>query len=582
MRIVQLALVAAVAIGGCHKSSPTATPPADAGSSPTTPVSVTDEPEGEPWPIKSTEFLELVPADTPYVLAQTEPIPQDVVQRLEPVLAPLVEAMDGGMAEFTKEARPDEQRVLQELFGGTPTVRGLEKIGIDLNPRFVVYGLGVAPVLRIRMLDAATFERAMDRVEAIADKPMRVAVFHGQRYRYSKSDDGSLTVFAIVGPDVVVGVFPPGEVQRELLPLAFGQKLPDKALAADDELARVRNEHRLGPNFTGYVDIVAVTASIIGQAHGLNGRVAAAYPSLGSPRSPECVADGLRLANAMPRFVFGYDELSAKRIVASGVLEMSPDVARHMATLPGPIPGLTQKADENAVVSFGVGVDMRALETVAKAYAAAVRDQPFRCPELASFNQLADTIAMAPALIPKQALDITGLSIVLHDFDPTPGDPAFHGFAVVGVRDPKNALTALAPLLPNMRMDKLGRRGVPVRTTDLVQRDGPPPRTFAEAWFAYGKESLAMSFGNTTKRELLRTLDRKRKDDRAIMLWGFDFVSWLRRHPEALAELGTLDADARKFAEALLAAFGWTEVVVRATDRGLETEASIELRAVKR
>jgi hypothetical protein len=232
------------------------------------------------------------------------------------------------------------------------------------------------------------------------------------------------------------------------------------------------------------------------------------------------------------------------------------------------------------MAGFGAGIDMRALDTAMKAFAAAVREQPFRCEDLASFNRLAETIATAPAAIPKQVFDITGVGMVLRDFDPKPGAPNVDGVVVVGLRDPKGALTALAPLIPNVRLDKLGKRGVPVRAAELV-RSTPSP-TLENAWFALGKQSVGLSMGDAGKRELVRALDRQRKDDRALVVWTFDFATWLRRHPEALHDLGTVDANARKFAEAMLGFLGPTEFKVRATDRGLETEATLEMPKRKR
>jgi hypothetical protein len=577
VRIVQLALVTAVAIGGCQKSTPVSAPPADAVSSPTTPVSVTEEPDGEPWPIKSTEFLEVVPADTPYVLAQTEPVPQEFVQRFRPMLDPLVDAMDEGIAKQMQDASPELRRIAEELFGGPPSVRDLDKLGIDLNPRFVVYGLGLAPVLRVRLRDATTFERAIDGLETVSKKPSSVAVFHGQRYRYSKSEDGTLTVFAIVGPDAVVAVLPPGEVQRELLPLAFGQTLPEKALAAENHLARVRADHRLGPYFNGYIDIVAVAASVTGQGHGLHGRVAESYPSLAKRRAPECVVDWLRLANAMPRAAFGYD-LSAKRVVGSGTLELSPAVARHMAAIPGPIPGLGPKSEAGALALFGAGIDPRGLETALNAFATAVREQPFRCEDLASLNRLGEMIASAPAVAP-QVFAITGIGAVLRDIDPNPEKPTVDALVVLGLRDPKGALTALAPLVPNLKVDKLGKRGVPVRAATLTSS---PSEFLADAWVALGKQSIGMSLSSAGKRDLLRTLDRQRKDDRTLVMWMFDFALWARRHPELFKEMMGADANKQKYAEAALELTGPTTVEVRATDKGLELEGTFEILKPKR
>jgi hypothetical protein len=581
VRNLQLALCTVVGLAGCPKASPAPAAPATDVTEPTVPASVTQETDGEPWPIASTEFLELIPADTPYVFAQSEPIPAEVVRRVQPLLAPLVAAADEGLADATKKAKPEEARVLQELFGGTPTIAGLEKIGIDLNPRFVVYGLGVAPVFRVRLRDAAALSSALDRLEALSDKPSKTAAFHGQRYRYSESADGSLTVFAILGPDFVVAGLPPGaEIQRELLPLAFGQKLPATAMATSNTLAQVKTEHGLGPHLGGYVDIQAIWSAMVGQGSGLHRRVAAAFPSFAKPRSPECIVDGMRLAQLFPRLVFGYDELSGKRIVASSVLEMPPEITRHTKPIPGPIPGLAAKPGAGTLATLGVGIDMRAVEAAAKAYAAAVREHPFRCAEFTGFNELAETVATAPAVVPKPLFGLTGLGVQLDDVvDPGAEAPRLDGVVVVGIDDPKGALDALAKLVPNVALDKLRKPRTPVQLMSLMPAGGgSAPATISESWIAYGKRSIGMSFGKAGKRDLLRALDRQRKGEHALAVWSVDLGTWVERNPERLGELQKLDSgNARKLAQELLTLLGRAAFSLRLTERGVETEVAIDL-----
>ena len=74
---------------------------------------MTEERDGEPWPIQSTEFLELIPADTPYVLAQSEPIPADVVAKLDPFLDPIIAMIDKALAEEHAKAKPETARTME-------------------------------------------------------------------------------------------------------------------------------------------------------------------------------------------------------------------------------------------------------------------------------------------------------------------------------------------------------------------------------------------------------------------------------------------------------------------------------------
>jgi hypothetical protein len=538
---------------------------------------VTEESDGEPWPIQSTEFLELIPADTPYVLAQSEPIPADVVKKLKPFFDPFVARIDKALAEEHAKAKPEDARTMEEIFGGKPSFAGIENMGVDLNPRFVIYGLGFAPVTRMRLKDAAALDRTFDKLETTSEKPSKISTFHGQRYRYSQSEDGSLTVFAIVGPDLVIAILPPGDIQRDLLPLVFGQKLPSTSMAKDDRIAKLRAQHGFTPHFTGYIDVHEVVAAIMGVGGELNRRVAAAYPSLANTRSPECIDEAMKLARAMPRIEFGYDEFSTKRIAASGVLKLEPAIAQHTKRVAGPIPGLSAKPTQGSIATFGMGFDMKAVQASAMAYAAAVKAEPFRCADFKSLNELGEMVAQAPALIPAPLMGVTGMGVdVTGVVLEAGGDPRVEGVTVLGLDDPKGALDAVGKLVPTLDLGKLKKSRTPVKVMSLMPAGGgPPPPALEDAWVAVGRRSIGLSLGKAGKRDLLKALDRQRPGNRELAVWTFDLAPLVARHPEAFPTLP--DPDTQKLAEAMLALLGRTSFIVRTTDHGIETEMTLAL-----
>jgi hypothetical protein len=440
----------------------------------------------------------------------------------------------------------------------------------------VMYGLGFAPVFRVRLRDAAALDRTFDKLDTTSDKPSKISTFHGQRYRFTQSEDGSLTVFAIVGPDLVIAILPPGDIQRDLLPLVFGQKLPGNPMAKDDRIGKLRAEHGFTPHLTGYIDVHEIVAAMMGVGGELNRRVAAAYPSLAKTRSPECIDEAMRLARAMPRIEFGYDELSAKRVAATGVMRLEPAIAQHTKRVAGPIPGLSAKPPQGSIATFGMGVDMKAVLAGATAYANAVKAEPFRCADFQSLNQLGEMVTQAPAFIPAPLMGITGIGLDVIDVVlESGGDPRMEGVAVLGLDDPKGAIDAVGKLVPTMDVGKLKKTRTPVKVASLVPAGGPPPPALEDAWVAVGRRSIAVSMGKAGKRDLMKALDRQRPGKSDLAVWTFDLAPLVARHPEAFPTLP--DPETQKLAEAMLALLGRTSFIVRTTDRGVETEMTLAL-----
>ena len=145
MRLTTLALVALLSLGACGKSED---PPA---ASPDT---------------ASNELLSYVPADTPYLFANLEPVPDEIIDtylaRLQPVLDSMQSQLSIGRTEMgsTEGENGNDpgtrlaHALLLELDGNLNR-SGLESMGFDLQAAKVVYGIGAFPVIRLGLSDSA-------------------------------------------------------------------------------------------------------------------------------------------------------------------------------------------------------------------------------------------------------------------------------------------------------------------------------------------------------------------------------------------------------------------------------------------
>ncbi len=567
-------VVLALTLVGCQRTGSATT------RSPELAPAASEPSDEAPWPVLSTELLELVPADTPYVLSQDEPLPAVAVQRLAPVLEPMRTLLELGFAQAHEGSDPQLKRATEALFGGPPSVAALAEIGLDLNPRFVMYGIGLAPVLRLRLRDPDAFRRAVDKAAAQSEGRRSAEHFHGQAYLASQPASGGVSVIAIVGPDLVVAMLPSNDLKDELLPLIFGQRLPDASLASTGLLADVRRRHGLERSVSGYFDFRTALAAYAGWGSELNRRVAVALGVGKAALDPVCADELRRLMDTAPRFVVGFAELSSSSMVWSQTIETSPEVARRLATLPGSLPETAPRTG-SALATFGFGLNLSALADAATALADAIQREPFRCPQFEDLNEAAALTEVGLAELPPELFGLSGISMSVYDFAPGQ-DGGTDGVVVLAVEDPKALLSALSDAGEDVHLDRLKLRR-PVALGSVVDRepDDEGDDILADAWIARGRHSIGLALGRASRRDLLAALDRRRPDDGTLMFASMDFAAWMERNRDPVERLLRLKGRMlEEFAHGVLALLSRVELRVAANDQGLSL--LVDLRAPTR
>ena len=561
-RFLGLLLAVCLALGACSERGAALVDPTLGDRAAPPSVALDD---GSVWPIVTTDFLALVPADTPFVLAHQEALPDPTVDRLAPVFAPFGVLLDLGLASSFEEDTSKRKQVIEAFFGGPPTITALAGVGLEFNPRFIAYGLGVAPVLRLRLADADLFVAGLRRVDAQIEGRPNTRTFHGQTYLASATKDGELRVAALVGSDLVMAVLPAGEIQRELLPLVFGQKLPEQSLASTGRLAEIRSRHTLRRSVSGYLDLSLFMTAYLGRGSSLNSRVATAFDIVDSSESQVCVDELLAVFAAFPRLVVGFQDASPSTIIWSVTLELSPTFAALLAKFPNAIPDIPPPPG-GAVASLGVGLDLKAVGTAALQYAESIRRDPFRCPDFKGFNDLAASSIKALEAAPPPLLSVSGVSMSFHDLS----DGSVDGVLVVDLEDPKAALAAMQATTPGLHAERLRKRR-PVRLDSLVDFGlDAGDDLFADAWVAMGEHSLGVTFGAAHRRELMAGLDRRRAADGAVIVASLELGDWIARNRDPVQRLLRLEGRlGREIAAAVFNLLSHVELRLTATAQGL-------------
>lgn len=145
---------------------------------------------------KDDGILSYIPADTPYVMANAEPIDEALLEKMSSEASVMIKSyqrvIDDVIAEELEKLpadspERDEVRRGGEIMKqamGLLTPAGMREAGIDMNESSAFYGYGILPVLRIRLLDAGRFEATIAEFEDVADHKLDTAQLEGYSYRH--------------------------------------------------------------------------------------------------------------------------------------------------------------------------------------------------------------------------------------------------------------------------------------------------------------------------------------------------------------------------------------------------------------
>lgn len=332
-------------------------------------------------------LLKYVPADSPYVFAMLDPLPDEVADKLEPKVDAILKSYQGLLHQFVKisaevaadaegeDGLPEESLAALQEFGSLLSIEGLRSIGIERDSTAVLYGAGLLPVLRMTLSDGALFDAAIARIEENAQGSMTVATIDGQSYRYAGDDEGRL-IIAVIENEFVVSLVPTN-LSDDLLKSVLGLTLPSSSMADSGELHKIIDVNGFLSHSIGMIDIERIVATFLDDQSGVNKELLALMEYDDSELDDICKAEIREMGGIVPRIVTGYTEMSVDQFVSNTILELRDDIAAGLAALPAPVPGLG--SEQGGVLSFGMSINLVALREFYEARLDAIEADPYEC-----------------------------------------------------------------------------------------------------------------------------------------------------------------------------------------------------------
>lgn len=331
--------------------------------------------------------LQYVPADTPYAFAMVEPMPQDVLDKMQPaidailgsyrdVVNLMLEEISNNLDDDPEKAEPAGKflSIAAEIVD-LMSSEGLRDAGLSLTSQSAFYGVGLLPVMRIELVDVDAFEATITRFEEKADYDMPVASIDGQSYRYAGGEEARL-IIAVIDNYLVVTVVPT-VLSSEQLSAVLGLTLPAQDIAAAGVLDKLASQYGYTAHALGFMDIERLVASFLDHQPGVNVELLELMDYDDSALSDVCRAEIREMSGIMPRIVTGYPEISVAKIRAHTIFEIRNDIATGLATLAAAVPGLGQ--GHGGIFSFGMSLDLLAARDFYIARLDALEADPYEC-----------------------------------------------------------------------------------------------------------------------------------------------------------------------------------------------------------
>lgn len=405
-------------------------------------------------------LLAYVPADTPWVLANTQPLPELALagmQRQVEAVSPMYPAMFRDIREDLVAEDGDAQVIalleaLEAELGDGNLQAAYEDIGMDLAPQMVFFGHGLVPVLRLVLADPERFEAFLVRLEDAAGEALPRIEARGLQVRRLALGEAPVDLLMAIIDDQLVVTLAPRDVAEPLLEELLGLRMPSRSLANTRDLRQLNREYGYQPNFSGYLDTQRLAERAMAPATPIESAFLSAAGIEKPEPTPQCRAEFQALAAAWPRVAFGYTRLDATVQEARLVVEAREDIAEALVGLRAPMPGPEARA-EDSLMDFGLAWRLDALPGVVNRYADAARAAPWQCESLLGLNEAFAQLreGMSNPGVFMAAPMLQSIYVSVDDFQQVAGGmPEVSGVLSIGSQNPASLLSMAQAFLPQL------------------------------------------------------------------------------------------------------------------------------------
>lgn len=530
-------------------------------------------------------LLAYVPADTAYVYADLEPVPEAITDayatRFQPALDVLTKKINEFQAEYQAGDHEGEQAarlaaaVLDEL-GGSLSEESLNRIGISARAHYAIYAEGVFPVIRLGLTDAQTLRSAIGRIEAKMGVELPARELNGSKYWRLADDDMPVGIYiAIDDKQLALGMFPVG-AEAGLLPAFLGQQMPAQSLAANNSLGVMNQAKGYAGYGSGYLDVQKFANEILDPASYTRGMLGDELNSELDSLDAVCIGEVKSIIAKTPRMTAGITRLTANEMAMRYDLEIENSLATSLAALVSDVP---TAATGDYLLSASLGLKVGKLREFMLEKATALVANPYQCAKLQGINDEAEDLAAKLNIpMPPMVNNLLGVRVMLNDFDPSVSLTNGDGLLAVYVDKPEMFVGMASMMVPGFENLDLANQKEPVRIPPEMMHIGE-----VDVFALMGKNAIGVAVGEQHLKELVPFMEAPPQTDGTLLSVSNDLAKQMQMQ-SSLNRQFQFDAveaqsPAHEFAEAMQKVYkdmlSKSRVDVRLNADGLQIDSSM-------
>lgn len=546
-------------------------------------------------------MLSLVPEDTIFFLGGLEPLPLQKLLQWNAGHFSMPEELDPlGMFETTDQSGNAGQRMAVQLWAEYTAMamsprKHLESWGIDAEPRFASYAIGLAPVLlRISLNDVQRFNAKIDDLEKKARAETQPQTMGEATYRRYVLNHKDPFVSLVIGVDRrhAVFVLDLGVNSEQTLAMALGQEKPERSLAQSERLESMQETYGLHPSVIGFLDHrQLVTGLTTENGNRMASMIQALKPQLrdvpddlAELRAEGCRNDLTSMVDTWPQTVLGYTalDLSGKPSHMDSLMVVEcrdQELLKGLQSLRGFLPDYVRKTDEPAVFSYGIGLNVEKVLPFLTRQWTDLTQKQYSCSFLKDMQHdlrthhpatLNRALAMAAGV---RGIAVTLLSLEMGETDSAAGamPQDVDALITLSAQNPAALLRTASAMFPPLAAYQIPADGTPV----ALPLPLPVPVTPKVA--IHGSH-LTVYAGDRAEK-LSKGLDTASLESSSgFMAATFDYSQYFRLFEGMVSGIGQ-DKEHKEQAMAILEAMKNTQLRFRMevdfTERGLEARAQM-------
>ena len=541
-------------------------------------------------------LLRYVPADTPYVLAAVEPLPDDYVdmytQYMESVGEMIQLGMQSALEEMGAAGSPDAVEAF-DLLTELTSPETIAAIGINRDSTYAIYGVGLLPVMRVTLAEDNDIKSVLDRIESLIENEGGVDVVAasvgGLPYRYFGDDEARL-IIAQPANELVVTMVPASFGDAELQSV-LGADLPNESIADSGRLAEIADEYGFTSHMVALMDIERLTAKFLDTPSNTDAVLLDLMGYDAGELSAVCRNEIRSLAGAAPSIVSGYTALDSDAMEMNLVVELREDIAQGLASIPASVRGLGAATD--ALMSFGMSFDIPAVRAFANARLDAIEADPFECESFADLQQAVPLgrLYLSQPLPPfvdslkgfAATMDFNDIDFAAIDSMPTDMEAS----VLIASSDVQGLLAMASALDPTIASLNLTTDGQ-ITPLDLpVPFNDPSVNPFGDAYFVATDSEMGVGLGENGEVRLGELMSAPASDPSTFMAMSLDLGAYYGLMADTIENAAVLDlagdpqmaviGSMTDMMRGMQDVFSRETVDIQFTDRGIEMPIRLEL-----